>query len=192
MMVTTHTGGVDWNNDNNSGSNKNKSHHPHGWCGLKLVLDGQKQLCNRVTTHTGGVDWNIEDYKIRISRDSHHPHGWCGLKSVRPSQSGGLWWSPPTRVVWIEISPYLLHYLPCTVTTHTGGVDWNLCCVKVYRLVCWSPPTRVVWIEIIPYKEAEQKLKVTTHTGGVDWNLYNTLNSTVDSGHHPHGWCGLK
>ena len=58
---------------------------------------------NLVTTHMGGVDWNQE------------------------LSSGGCisYVSPPTWVVWIEITPIncIKHLLK--VTTHMGGVDWN-------------------------------------------------------------------
>ena len=63
--------------------------------------------------------------------------------------------SPPTRVVWIEICS--IYSVTCfiSVTTHTGGVDWN-------GLVCGVVTT---------------KAKVTTHTGGVDWNLFDLFLS---------------
>ena len=57
--------------------------------------------------------------------------------------------SPPTRVVWIEISRIQSALSPLTVTTHTGGVDWN---------------QTMPWSEFVSL--------VTTHTGGVDWNYY--------------------
>ena len=39
-----------------------------------------------------------------------------------------------------------------------------------HHAFCWSPPTRVVWIEI----------------------MYNPKKPPRATGHHPHGWCGLK
>ena len=103
----------------------NKSHHPHGWCGLKSY--------NEVLSYLSL---------------SHHPHGWCGLKSHNRN-----------------LDKQSIH-----VTTHTGGVDWNLSLPTNTTLPRWSPPTRVVWIEI----------------GG--WLIMKARLP----GHHPHGWCGLK
>ena len=80
FYVTTHTGGVDWNS-----------------------RTGYLLLQYRVTTHTGGVDWNTLVVLIYQNTLSHHPHGWCGLK----------------------YNHYLYKFRDEIVTTHTGGVDWN-------------------------------------------------------------------
>ena len=80
-----------------------KSHHPHGWCGLKWVWQISSFARHWVTTHTGGVDWN-----------------W-----FRQIANQKEWWSPPTRVVWIEIMIIIVEAIKIRVTTHTGGVDWN-------------------------------------------------------------------
>ena len=102
--VTTHTGGVDWNNYYGIECKlAQSSHHPHGWCGLKLFSCYRTHCHPRVTTHTGGVDWNRSSQGLILIDSGHHPHGWCGLK-------------------------YIYNQVPlqaCKVTTHTGGVDWN-------------------------------------------------------------------
>ena len=108
--------------------------------------------------------------------------------------------SPPTRVVWIEIqkgkkalkmkwcglkweltSDYMMKSLK--VTTHTGGVDWNLWLLGFRYWGCRSPPTRVVWIEIWYDRYQRSANCVTTHTGGVDWNWWwhNDNRRTVRS-----------
>ena len=150
QSVTTHTGGVDWNFNFFKIFLIGVSHHPHGWCGLKFVMNYLTRV--REESPPTRVVW-IEIYKeykllnflyrspptrvvwIEIFRQSslnfcwncHHPHGWCGLKSALS-----------------DLSPYLV-----SVTTHTGGVDWNWKTSSVVILTRRSPPTRVVWIEIV-------------------------------------------
>ena len=104
----------------------------------------------RVTTHTGGVDWNYFICCSIINRIFVTTH------------TGGVDWncytntifiittkSPPTRVVWIEISRRAVCIYLYSVTTHTGGVDWNIVLAFLFRKILMSPPTRVVWIEIM-------------------------------------------
>ena len=82
-IVTTHTGGVDWN---------------------ESPTLRQKPLYY-VTTHTGGVDWNRFCWFCFCCDFGHHPHGWCGLKFEIKKLELNIKKSPPTRVVWIEITP---------------------------------------------------------------------------------------
>ena len=83
---------------------KTRSHHPHGWCGLKSI----QPICYNCTY------------------TSHHPHGWCGLKSYSvldclniwsvTTHMGGVDWN------WIRLDS---SNISVKVTTHMGGVDWN-------------------------------------------------------------------
>ena len=169
-MVTTHTGGVDWNLICNNVFPRCYSHHPHGWCGLKLPLLREITRGKEVTTHTGGVDWNFN----------------TGL-----NLSTTLW-SPPTRVVWIEIRYGYACRWQGSVTTHTGGVDWNK--VRKHYQTLWkmSPPTRVVWIEIAVQIDEKQTESRHHPHGWCGLKSYRLPSLNFVSGHHPHGWCGLK
>ena len=142
----------------------------------------------------GGVDWNIHNFKFCHFLFRHHPHGWCGLKFKREKTEDENNSSPPTWVVWIEISNANdQRAVTIEVTTHTGGVDWNfkvlnallvpptspptrVVWIEIYRLGYeqWcnsmSPPTWVVWIEILCIFRGRNFFAVTTHMGGVDWN----------------------
>ena len=171
VQVTTHTGGVDWNQPLFSLYVAVVRHHPHGWCGLKWF-----SICNNETKELGHHPhgWcglKLLVFKLVQGQKCHHPHGWCGLKSQIPKLAkGGL-----------------------VVTTHTGGVDWNNRVQRRNYRLRRSPPTRVVWIEIKSPSQRRltthchhphgwcglkyicnlkplQVCKVTTHTGGVDWN----------------------
>ena len=52
-----------------------------------------------------------------------HPRGWCGLKSPHCSTRENECWSPPARVVWIEIIFYTVSQQRKQVATREGGVD---------------------------------------------------------------------
>ena len=146
MRVTTHTGGVDWNNTYTI-----KVHfisvttHTGG-------VDWNEQKAKNtpnfeVTTHTGGVDWNIIWYFYYAKRQRSPPTRVVWIEMIEDGRDLILTMSPPTRVVWIEI-----------VKSGKDG-EWDL-----------SPPTRVVWIEISQEDFENYIEQVTTHTGGVDWN----------------------
>ena len=167
--VTTHTGGVDWNLTTRA-KHKTKlvTTHTGGvdWNTTRWL----SSLREIVTTHTGGVDWNRSRQVQRVHTQSHHPHGWCGLKykiggnggDTEPSHHPHGWCG--LKWIWQAIAWHLT-----TVTTHTGGVDWNR-----------------------KYQNWRKADLVTTHTGGVDWNTSSSTKSSDTVSHHPHGWCGLK
>ena len=75
----------------------------------------------------GGVDWNLNI-----------------TKGVARGQG-----SPPTWVVWIEITSGKKSFRIGFVTTHMGGVDWNNTTNVSNHFFQLSPPTWVVWIEIM-------------------------------------------
>ena len=147
---------------------------------------------NWVTTHTGGVDWNPIDVHIDRAVKSHHPHGWCGLKLLLNNIQKKKQESPPTRVVWIEIRYGYACRWQGSVTTHTGGVDWNK--VRKHYQTLWkmSPPTRVVWIEIAVQIDEKQTESRHHPHGWCGLKSYRLPSLNFVSGHHPHGWCGLK
>ena len=170
MSVTTHTGGVDWNNQNKESVANAFGHHPHGWCGLKFViLDIQVQYRRSPPTR---VVW-IEIFTVTNADNT----------KIVTTHTGGVDWNE---------SPTLRQKPLYYVTTHTGGVDWNrfcwfcFCCDFGHHPHGWcglkfeikklelnikkSPPTRVVWIEITP----------------------QNIDDIQSICHHPHGWCGLK
>ena len=172
LQVTTHTGGVDWNKVVVYYWVYLICHHPHGWCGLKFSKICPEILTNIVTTHTGGVDWNCLYHNIPTRESvtthtggvdwnawrwgncrlwtSHHPHGWCGLKfgKIR-KKSNDIKGHHPHG--WCGLKSELKVDFCCSflVTTHTGGVDWNIDGQCVVGKIATSPPTRVVWIEIL-------------------------------------------
>ena len=80
--------------------------------------------------------------------------------------------SPPTRVVWIEITNDRYYYNTDDVTTHTGGVDWNY--ANKLEFMTKSQVTThtggVDW-NTTHAELVHKHIYVTTHTGGVDWNL---------------------
>ena len=147
VKVTTHTGGVDWNLPDVEDGIEWTSHHPHGWCGLKFNIIFMRRHCIMspptrvvwieielsisdiinidVTTHTGGVDWNCCTTVIIDIIRCHHPHGWCGLKYRWVARAVMLMSHHPHG--WCGLKSYSIYYkvLYATVTTHTGGVDWN-------------------------------------------------------------------
>ena len=193
MNVTTHMGGVDWNNAKQSWLCHSAKSPPTWvvWIEIYHHLHLMKQIDKSpptwvvwieircffswciplyVTTHMGGVDWNLYIKSFFVADGCHHPHGWCGLKCIMVIWILLLIQSPPTWVVWIEISLILLVRKCTIVTTHMGGVDWNLINNIVVTIIIQSPPTRVVWIEIV----------------------YGTREQLQVASHHPHGWCGLK
>ena len=123
--------------------------------------------------------------------------------------------SPPTRVVWIEIklAPLKLVRLTChhphgwcglkfrvlqnsqrskAVTTHTGGVDWNMQERENILLDDSHHPHGWCGLKLWIARLNSLNGIVTTHTGGVDWNLTTYVIPHMVKGHHPHGWCGLK
>ena len=172
LLVTTHTGGVDWNRISKLHKFCEHKSPPTRVVWIEIFIQSLVTDNKAVTTHTGGVDWNT----------------YQGGKYARYKQS------PPTRVVWIEIAIAFNSLINLSlVTTHTGGVDWNLILMPVLQIQKRSPPTRVVWIEITHITQGVAQwwghhphgwcgLKsswtvsiilpplVTTHTGGVDWN----------------------
>ena len=81
-----------------------------------------------------------------------------------------MFWSPPTRVVWIEISSNANDQRAVTSHHPHGWCGLKFICTVINNTTTMSPPTRVVWIEIIS----------------------STVRKRVWSSHHPHGWCGLK
>ena len=153
--VTTHTGGVDWNGCIIIVYFNTVSHHPHGWCGLKLACSSLSFWSFTVTTHTGGVDWNGHILQIiRIDVVTTHTGG-VDWNTVFKCWS---WWpkkSPPTRVVWIEIATRQ----KCQ-HNQWGHHPHGWCGLKFRHhllvvLLAWSPPTRVVWIEMLGATLAE-------------------------------------
>ena len=99
--------------------------HPRGWCGLKYFVFSclRPKLSCRHPRGWCGLKYFWRLFPRRKNR--RHPRGWCGLKSAKLGLSYRILWSPPARVVWIEIRNFL-------------GVS-------IYDV---SPPARVVWIEI--------------------------------------------
>ena len=80
--------------------------------------------------------------------------------------------SPPTWVVWVEISSVKALW-PCEISRHPHG--W--CELKFCDLVARgdgnvSPPTWVVWVEIFKSKNGKDLTFVATHMGGVSWNRF--------------------
>ena len=139
------------------------------------------------------MDWNNVCAIYFFDIISHHPHGWCGLKCF-DNISTSTWisspptrvvWieiindgtlskvsmSPPTRVVWIEIIGDINAVFGNTVTTHTGGVDWNRSTRRrTYKARLVTTHTGGVdWNRTEPSLQIANE--VTTHTGGVDWNI---------------------
>ena len=102
-------------------------HHPHGWCGLKSFLIFNYIIrFYPVTTHTGGVDWN-KKLSGRVTRSPcHHPHGWCGLKSSKLNIGGKEFGHHPHGWCGLKFNISIEILSLRRVTTHTGGVDWNL------------------------------------------------------------------
>ena len=73
--------------------------------------------------------------------------------------------------MWIEIYGGLIIVVYSCVTTHTGGVDWNLHCKMWFSFIKVTTHTGGVDWNGKGYGVDYTKLNVTTHTGGVDWNL---------------------
>ena len=148
--VTTHTGGVDWNGMCNiDGAEYNLSPPTRVvWIEISVGFYLYSTTNASPPTRVVWIEMCSTQY-IFINVPRHHPHGWCGLKSfLKPQRL--------TNMV--------------SVTTHTGGVDWNFGLSNLYI----------------------SRLLVTTHTGGVDWNFIGDTSILSYSSHHPHGWCGLK
>ena len=100
--------------------------------------------------------------------------------------------SPPTRVVWIEItlliatglvgvghhphgwcglkSLHLIKEWKCLRHHPHGWCGLKLSVIVEFSEYNSSPLTRVVWIEM----------------------MYKPKKPPRATGHHPHGWCGLK
>ena len=150
----------------------NHSRHPRGWCGLK---------CR-------------QNMYLPADAYSRHPRGWCGLKYVCCLRYRAEQWSPPARVVWIEMeadrqklydksgrhprgwcglkSTNVGNASPKSAGRHPRGWCGLKCSLR--QVAPWklgrSPPARVVWIEI-----------------------FITLTASANRPRrHPRGWCGLK
>ena len=100
--------------------------------------------------------------------------------------------SPPTRVVWIEIS---VSVLLSTVTFSHHPHGWcGLKSTTLYEQIITklSPPTRVVWIEINAYRlKTGMAESPPTRVVWIEMLILSHLTLYLIS-HHPHGWCGLK
>ena len=151
-----------------SATQAQKSHPPHGGCGLKSSKYSSASRCilssptrgmwieiapdfvsffGSQSSPTRGM-W-IEIAEIDPSTNSftsHPPHGGCGLKSPRPSRTPRAWRSSPTRGMWIEIP-----FVSCNNTS-----------------LCLSSPTRGMWIEILCSPSLRRSPAVIPHTGDVD------------------------
>ena len=169
--VTTHTGGVDWNYLLGHTRRNRESVTTHtGGVDWNQYLDAHDLTADSVTTHTGGVDWNLATVNGHLTFTVSPPTRVVWIEIIDLTLKKPSLMSPPTRVVWIEILDLFKAQNPEIVTTHTGGVDWNWYNHIFFTLGIRSPPTRVVWIEIC-----------------ADSFLYCSIVC-----HHPHGWCGLK
>ena len=115
----------------------------------------------------------------------HHPHGWCGLKFPTAVDMTAVSTSPPTRVVWIEISIIRTSHSRPWVTTHTGGVDWNFSCFNFALIADSHHPHGWCGLKFWVGARVLQTVFVTTHTGGVDWNYptFKTLLLTLVTTH---------
>ena len=100
-----------------------------------------------VATHMGGVSWNFE---------GNWQFTYCGQ-------------SPPTWVVWVEISLWLVGLNDNCVAALMGGVSWNL--------FLWLRLTGTV---------------VAALMGGVSWNFEICRDCTAWFGRRPYGWRELK
>ena len=152
--VTTHTGGVDWNQSNGTISKINIQVTTHtGGVDWNYTEYTEKTRCY-VTTHTCGVDWNpIHDNLKRCFTKSPPTRVvWIEIINGVSMSFGNR--SPPTRVVWIEIIPDAVKDLSATSHHPHGWCGLKCKCQQQSKTILKSPPTRVVWIEI--YKKMEQ------------------------------------
>ena len=121
-----------------------KSRHPRGWCGLKCMVDSGRRLPDgspparvvwieilftskkrsiRTCRHPRGwCGLKLTQLAGKNKATGRHPRGWCGLKSlISPASSPGSW-SPPARVVWIEMRGRSHNQQRQPVATREGGV----------------------------------------------------------------------
>ena len=102
-----------------------------------------------VATHMGGVSWNDELVDIVLE----------------------FLESPPTWVVWVEITigldtneivgvathmggvswncSHSVYNVSSIVATHMGGVSWNKVYIGLVRVITGSPPLWVAWVELL-------------------------------------------
>ena len=149
----------------------NLSHHPHGWCGLKYFPANNISVFNTVTTHMGGVDWNpiLNIYMPYVIVTTHM--GGVDWNNIYANSRKYWRWSPPTWVVWIEISAgwgavavmggspptwvvwieiFKRHIEHRIIKSPPTWVVWiEILAIKLQRGTVGSPPTWVVWIEIV-------------------------------------------
>ena len=169
-----------------------KSHAPHGACGLKFTEAMNRINWNKVMPRMGHVDWNKQQQMKRKQRLTSCP-AWGMWIEITPFCRNAIRsLSCPAWGMWIEIPPILSTIFFCSVMPRMGHVDWNSPRATLPFLSKCHAPHGACGLKFFHVYQFFCRGCHAPHGACGLKSLSKEQIDVLKKGHAPHGACGLK